>query len=130
MKAVAEKYGVAIKVGNSRFSNNNCTTKIEIATVAESGEVLTKEAVDFNRYASSMFQITKKLGDTFEFRYDTYEIVGLKPRSSKVPRFWLRISVIIRPLSFQQMQSIDELQDQLETLRKSRAELARIYEEL
>jgi len=85
LKAVAEKYGVAIKVGNSRFSNNNCTTKIEIATVAESGEVLTKEAVDFNRYASSMFQITKKLGDTFEFRYDTYEIVGLKPRSSKYP---------------------------------------------
>lgn len=87
LKAVAEKYGVAIKVGNSRFSNNNCTTKIEIATVAESGEVLTKEAVDFNRYASSMFQITKKLGDTFEFRYDTYEIVGLKPRSSKYPGF-------------------------------------------
>lgn len=85
LKAVAEKYGVAIKVGNSRFSNNNCTTKIEIATIAESGEVLTKEAVDFNRYASSMFQITKKLGDTFEFRYDTYEIVGLKPRSSKYP---------------------------------------------
>lgn len=85
LKAVAEKYGIAIKVGNSRFSNTNCTTKIEIATVAESGEVLTKEAVDFNRYASSMFQITKKLGDTFECRYDTYEIIGLKPRSSKYP---------------------------------------------
>jgi len=84
LDAVAKRYGVQIKVGNSRFSNTNCTTKIDISTVNEGGTVMTKEATDFNRFASS-FGITKKLGDTFDFRYDTYEIVGLKPRSSKYP---------------------------------------------
>lgn len=84
LDAVAKRYGVQIKVGNSRFSDSNCTTKIDISTVNEGGTVMTKEATDFNRFATS-FGITKKLGDTFEFRYDTYEIVGLKPRSSKYP---------------------------------------------
>lgn len=84
LDAVAKRYGVQIKVGNSRFSNTNCTTKIDISTVNEGGTVMTKEATDFNRFAAS-FGITKKLGDTFDFRYDTYEIVGLKPRSSKYP---------------------------------------------
>ena len=84
LDAVAKRYGVQIKVGNSRFSNTNCTTKIDISTVSEGGTVMTKEATDYNRYASS-FGLTKKLGETFEFRYDTYEIVGLKPRSSKYP---------------------------------------------
>lgn len=84
LKAVADRYGVQIKVGNSRFSNTNCTTKIDISTVNEGGTVMTKEATDFNRFAAS-FGITKKLGDTFDFRYDRYEIVGLKPRSSKYP---------------------------------------------
>jgi len=84
LDAVANRYGVQIKVGNSRFSDSNCTTKIDISTVNEGGTVMTKEATDFNRFATS-FGITKKLGDTFEFRYDTYEIVGLKPRSSKYP---------------------------------------------
>jgi hypothetical protein len=84
LDTVAKRYGVQIKVGNSRFSNTNCTTKIDISTVNEGGTVMTKEATDFNRFAAS-FGITKKLGDTFDFRYDTYEIVGLKPRSSKYP---------------------------------------------
>lgn len=84
LKAVADRYGVQIKVGNSRFSDSNCTTKIDISTVNEGGTVMTKEATDFNRFASS-FGITKKLGDTFDFRYDRYEITGLKPRSSKYP---------------------------------------------
>jgi hypothetical protein len=84
LDTVAKRYGVQIKVGNSRFSNTNCTTKIDISTVNEGGTVMTKEATDFNRFAAS-FGITKKLGDTFDFRYDTYEIAGLKPRSSKYP---------------------------------------------
>lgn len=84
LKAVADRYGVQIKIGNSSFSNTNCTTKIDISTVNEGGTVMTKEATDFNRFASS-FGITKKLGDTFDFRYDRYEITGLKPRSAKYP---------------------------------------------
>jgi hypothetical protein len=85
LKAVAEKYGVEIEIKGSRFSDNNCTTRIEIATVAESGSALTKEAVDFNRYALSQFRITKKLGDRFTFKYEEYEITGLAPRSLKYP---------------------------------------------
>jgi len=82
---VAKRYGVKIEVGNSSFSPTNCTTKINISTVAKNGTVMTKEATDFNRYASSFGINGYKLGDTFEFRYETYKITGLKPRSRKYP---------------------------------------------
>ena len=82
---VAKRYGVKIEVGNSSFSSTNCTTKINISTVAKNGTVMTKEATDFNHYAHSFGIKGYMLGDTFEFRYETYKITGLKPRSRKYP---------------------------------------------
>lgn len=82
---VAKRYGVKIEVGNSSFSPTNCTTKINISTVAKNGTVMTKEATDFNRYASSFGITGYKLGDTFEHRFQQYKIIGLKPRARKYP---------------------------------------------
>jgi hypothetical protein len=82
---VANQYGVNIKVGNASFSPTNFTTKITVSTISKDGTVMGKEASDFDRYAF-MFGITDyKVGDEFEFRDETYKIVGMLPRSKKYP---------------------------------------------
>lgn len=81
---IAKKYGVEVNVGNTRFTSNNFTTKVEVATVTSSGTVMTKEAQDFNRYQSYK-GILLNLGDSFQRNGKTYTIIGYKPRSHQYP---------------------------------------------
>ncbi len=84
IKQVAEKYGLEVKLGNTRFTGDNFTTKVQVATVAEGGITMSKEATDFNRY-KTILGINMELGNEFERNGNTYTIVGLKPRSKKYP---------------------------------------------
>jgi hypothetical protein len=84
MKAVAAKYGLEIKIGNTRFSGSNASSKFEMMTISESGDVITKEAIDFNRYKNYK-GIEANLGDSFQYQGNTYTIIGYKPRSNKYP---------------------------------------------
>ena len=84
MKSIAAKYGLEIKMGNTRFSGRNATLKFEMMTVSEGGQVMSKEAIDFNRYKNYK-GIQANLGDSFEYEGETYTIVGYKARSSKYP---------------------------------------------
>lgn len=84
LKAIANKYGVEVNLGSIRFTGANFTTKIQVATVAEGGITMSKEATDFNRY-KTILGINMELGNEFERNGNTYTIVGLKPRSKKYP---------------------------------------------
>jgi hypothetical protein len=84
LKQVAEKYGLEVKLGNTRFTGDNFTTKVQVATVGEGGITMSKEATDFNRY-KTILGINMELGQEFERSGKTYTIVGLKPRSKKYP---------------------------------------------
>lgn len=84
MKAVAQKYGLQVKLGNTRFSNSNASSKFELMTVSESGAVMSKEAIDFNRYKNAK-AIRANLGDSFQFNGNTYTITGYKAKSYKYP---------------------------------------------
>lgn len=84
LKAIANKYGVEVNLGSTRFTGANFTTKIQIATVAEGGITMSKEATDFNRY-KTILGINMELGNEFERNGNTYTIVGLKPRSRQYP---------------------------------------------
>jgi hypothetical protein len=80
MKAVAKKYGLEVKLGNTGFSTRNASFKFELMTISDNGQAVTKEATDFNRYKNAK-GIQANLGDTFEFEDGTYTIVGYKARS-------------------------------------------------
>ena len=84
LKQVAEKYGLEVKLGNTRFSVDNFTTKVQVATVGEGGITMSKEATDFNRY-KTILGINMELGQEFQRSGKTFTIVGLKPRSKKYP---------------------------------------------
>jgi len=84
IKQVAEKYGLEVKLGNTRFTGDNFTTKVQVATVAEGGITMSKEATDFNRY-KTILGINMDLGQEFQRSGKTFTIVGLKPRSKKYP---------------------------------------------
>ena len=84
LKQVAEKYGLEVKLGNTRFTGDNFTTKVQVATVGEGGITMSKEATDFNRY-KTILGINMDLGQEFQRSGKTFTIVGLKPRSKKYP---------------------------------------------
>lgn len=83
--AVAEKYGISIQAGNAKFSDNNITFKLELATKSDDGNVMTKEAEDFKRYAIMLGLRPEILFTEFEFNNKRFQLIGYKPKSPKYP---------------------------------------------
>ncbi len=85
LASVAEKHGVKISFGNGKFSADNATLKLEIASIAANGQVKTKEATDFERYASAFGLKPEDLGTIFTYNGREFKLIGAKPRSTKFP---------------------------------------------
>ena len=81
---VATKYGVVITRGRASYTSDNMTLKLNVSTIDNDGSVMTREATDFNTYAS-VHGITKSLGDVITHMGHNYKIIGFKPRSTKYP---------------------------------------------
>lgn len=81
--AVLADIGIHAKVGGISYQDQNATVKVEIAVMGENGEVVSKEALDYERYRE-MYDLPE-LGTTFVNRGVMYTITGLKPRSTKYP---------------------------------------------
>jgi hypothetical protein len=87
---VASKWNVEIKRGNASFGSENMTLKLNVST-KRNGMVMTKEATDYNTYAS-MYNVTSKLGDIINHLGEDYKVIGWKPRSSKYPVLMEKVS--------------------------------------
>ena len=83
IQSVAAKHGVSIKLGNTRYTTDNYSTKLEVAVI-KNGKVVTQKSSDFDLYKES-FGVNANLGDKFYDRGEEYEITGLAPRSTKYP---------------------------------------------
>ena len=84
LQAVAKEYGVAIKRGNGTFEPSNFTMKIECSVVVD-GNVVTKEAEHFKRYATFYGMKPEDLGKTIRVGRDIYEITGMRLKAHKYP---------------------------------------------
>ncbi|MFW5871468.1 MAG: hypothetical protein ACOCUT_00020 [bacterium] len=86
MNEIEENFSIKIKLGNARFSpiDGTATFKLEISPVVK-GQVKTKEAIDFERYAKSEGLKSSDLGRTVFLYGEEYKLVGYKPRSYKYP---------------------------------------------
>ncbi len=82
---VAAKHGVQFSFGNGTFTTDNASLKLEIAGITDSGVVKTKEATDFERYASSFGLTPEDLGTTFTYNGREFKLLGCKPRNRKFP---------------------------------------------
>jgi len=85
LDAIAEKHGVTITTGRATYTAQNATMKLEIAAIARDGTVQTKEAVDFAAYAFRYGLSPDDLGKEFRYAGETFEIIGLKTRATKMP---------------------------------------------
>jgi hypothetical protein len=89
---VGQKYGISIKVGGCRYSPENATFKLELATIANDGTVATREAKDFTEYAELFGLKPEQLGTTIQFRGESYVVRGLAVKSRRFPVLTQRVS--------------------------------------
>lgn len=85
LKSVEEEFEVDIEFGNGRFSSGSFGFKIDINTRDENGEKQNAKEKEFKLYAKSFGLEPDDFGKTFNDRGKLYTIVGIKPRSYKVP---------------------------------------------
>ena len=76
---LSKKYGIEISAGNATFTASNVTYKVQAAVKADSGVVMTKEAIDF------IYHFDFKLGQKINLQGKEYVISGWKARAQKNP---------------------------------------------
>jgi hypothetical protein len=86
LKELGAEFGINLKSSHISFTNTNATIKVEAAVKAANGEVVTKEAQDFKRWAMVFGLKPEWLGKTFKSQDGCNVIIrGLKPKSKKYP---------------------------------------------
>lgn len=80
LAAVAAKHGIKLATGKCTYEPSAATFKVEAATLTETGDAMTKEAVDFVRYAPLWNLSPGMLFATFTSRGESYKIIGAMPR--------------------------------------------------
>ena len=85
MAAVAEKYGVTVKFGSGRGSEQSITMKLEVTNKTATGEAQDKSAIDFKALAPMYGLVATDLGRTFSRGGKTFKITGLNRRAKTMP---------------------------------------------
>ncbi len=87
LAALGRELGLQIKARNASYnsSHTNCTFKLELATIGESGEVETKEAAAYRELHQLYGLPADGLGRMVPFNGEHFTIMGLLPKSDKYP---------------------------------------------
>jgi hypothetical protein len=85
LKAVGEKHGIVLTCGNASFLPTTATLKVECATKAADGQIVTREAEDFKRYAAMIGMQPSDLGKTFRQNGKTFKIEGYNSKARTMP---------------------------------------------
>ena len=81
--AALEEIGIHAETGHISYQDRSATVRVEISVLGEGGEVVTKEAANYDLYRE--MRGLPERGTEFSHRGNTYTITGFKPRSSKYP---------------------------------------------
>lgn len=82
---LSEQLDVQIKLGSATFTSENITFKMEVASLNDDGEAISRMVTDFQRMASLYGLKPEDLNREFTMRGNTYKVVGAVPRRSKYP---------------------------------------------
>jgi hypothetical protein len=80
-----------VDVGSAQYGSSYVKFSVELSDIIN-GEVVTKEAGAFRKYAKSYDLEPSDLGRTFSFKGDEYKISGLRPSARRFPICAVRIS--------------------------------------
>ena len=85
LKAVAEKHNCTISAGRANYSDESFNIKLEVVENSSDGSTVTQAQLDWKANARRFGLNVDLLGKTVQIQGKDFEIVGLKPRSSKYP---------------------------------------------
>jgi hypothetical protein len=89
---LAERTGLAIRVGNASYMGTCATFKLEVAEKSADGTTLDKEAACLSQMGEHYGLPKDALGKEFHFRGHAYKATGLNPNSHKFPLLATRLS--------------------------------------
>jgi hypothetical protein len=82
---VGQRYGVKFDLGRITYGSKHAYFKVEVSTLDESGNAVTKEATAFIERAHHHGLKPEWLHRAFEYEGESYEVIGLSTRRSKRP---------------------------------------------
>ena len=85
LKEIEDELGVTFSRGSGSYDSATYSMKVTATVDNVDGSTRTPEMMDFERHASMYGLEAENLGATFTQGGTEYEIVGMKPRSSKYP---------------------------------------------
>ena len=90
LSEVGEEFGIAISLGSMSFSGTETTARLKMIAVgdnAKEGESIedSKARIEFEENAWRFDLKPEHFGQVVTIRGETFEIVGIKPRSRKYP---------------------------------------------
>ncbi len=85
LKAIETEFGISVKLGNARFTPDNVTFKLELATVGANGTAASKEANSLKFYGELYGLPKNSLGRIFTEDNKQFEITGLRTKARRFP---------------------------------------------
>ena len=78
-KALNEKFGIQLSVGNMSYDNDKVNIKVSASTV-KNGVALSEHQSDFNKYKEYIGMANYELDQIVVIQGKQYKLVGYKPR--------------------------------------------------
>jgi hypothetical protein len=84
LRALGKQFGVELKAGGGKFTPTNATVKLQVNLIHK-GEVIRKEATDWNRYYRSFGFKKDQLNSEIKWHGERWIVRGLLMRARKNP---------------------------------------------
>jgi hypothetical protein len=91
IKPVAERYGVEMKMGNTKYRDNGADFRIAAAVINEPGQAMNRDYENFIIYCNDYGLEVSDFGRLIEINGKTCQINGISPKSTKCPILAIRI---------------------------------------
>lgn len=96
LKEVSEKFGIEIAMGRGMYGDEYGSIKLELSTISESGEVVTKEASAYKEYAGKWGDLSEFDPDwlfkEFDYAGKTMKLMGFRTKARKNNIMLLRVA--------------------------------------
>lgn len=85
LQEVAKRHDIQISVGAARFTDTDCTIKVQMLAKGDGAAIQSKEEKDFIRYANMYGLQPEDLGKEFQRGLHVFRVSGLKIPNRRLP---------------------------------------------
>ena len=92
LKAVSEKYGMTLRLGNITFLNDSFSGKLEATLLNSSGQAVSQENLNLQKYGKMYLGDKFNPESVYTFRGERIKFDGIATRRSKYPVIYKSLS--------------------------------------